>query len=740
MTAKTYLILLKGGIYLSLITVFLVFNNLLFPFITSKQLFFNILIEILTVVWLSFIIKFPLYRPKKSWISFGLIGFFTVILISSLFGVDLNLSIWGDIERMLGFFDVLHFLLYYLIIITVFRRPQDWRNLFILSVAVALIESYYCLFLKYYGTIGNTAYVSGYIIFNIYFVLILFFNRRGLELNLKKNWPIGLITAVVVLIMLSVMKVTHTRGAYVGLALSFLALFLSLIFLSGSKKVKIYSLAVLAVMILSVSSIFIFAKSDMVQNNSILSTITQISVNNVTFQTRLISWQTAWKDFPHHPWLGTGYGNFAITFDKYFDPKFYNFTTAETYFDRAHNNLVEIASTTGSLGLLAYLSIFVAVLYYLVRGLKLKEINIANFTLIIALLVGYFVQNLAVFDSLVTYMALMITLGYIYWLVNKNEESELSVEAVNQVDNKEVVSWLIVGLVMLAIIFQYNIKPWLMLEETIKGQLAFSQSDAQAGIDAYKKAEDYNTVLNRDSRSSLINLISANPNLVAQLAKDKLKEFLDFAIKLAQTNVSYNPQDSMMQLQLANILNTASMFYTDNTNQFYFYSDRALEAINKSIDASPGRVTIYFSKAQIYLTRGDKDNAIETLKYAVSLNPKYSEPVCLLAKVDIYFGQDQPGYEAMDQCLDAGGSAYLAPADFVRTVINHYSDKKDGPRSIILYERLTALESDAKNWVILAKLYADAGQKDKAIQAAQKAGELDKSLESAAENFINSLK
>ncbi|MBU1991881.1 hypothetical protein KKC67_02645, partial [Patescibacteria group bacterium] len=86
MSQKFYLIILKLGIFLSFLSVFLVLPNLLFPFITSKQIFFNILVEILAIFWIAFIIKFSFYRPKKSLITFGLIGFFTALLISSIFG------------------------------------------------------------------------------------------------------------------------------------------------------------------------------------------------------------------------------------------------------------------------------------------------------------------------------------------------------------------------------------------------------------------------------------------------------------------------------------------------------------------------------------------------------------------------------------------------------------------------------------------------------------------------------
>lgn len=763
MSQKLYLLILKVGIFLSLISVFLVSNKLLFPFITSKQIYFNILIEILAIFWLTFIIKYPEYRPKKNWITLGLVSFFIAITLSSFFSVDFNLSFWGDVERMLGVFHLLHFFLFYLIIITVFREWKDWRILFISSIATAIIITLYSLFKIAYSTIGNTAYVSGYIIFNVYFALILFFRQRREEKNNKTNWLIGSLYVLAILIMLSVMSVTHTRGAYMGLGISFFTLLLLFLILPKQdnletintlpklkkhnyqaskfplklKSKKIYFLSTMVVMAILISLIFTFPNSALVQKSSILRTITQISLKAATFQTRFISWKTAIKDFPNHPIFGTGHGNFAITFDKYFDPKFYDYTTSETYFDRAHNNLIDITSTTGLAGLFTYISIFVATFYYLIKGFKKKKIETTNFILITCLFIAYFIQNLVVFDSLVTYLALIITLAYVYWLTD--EEKINSIVQDQELNNKEILTFVTAGLIMLLIIFQYNFKPWQMLKGTIEGQYSFSRGDMIAGIQAYKKALSYKTVLDRDSRASLINTVNANSNLLSGLDKQRVNEILDFVIKAAEENVKLNPRDSMMQMQLALILNTASAFHTDKANEFYFYSDRALEAINKSIEASPGRVTIYFTKAQIYTMRNEKDKAIETLKYGLSLNTRYNETYCYLAKIYIYYQEEKEGYKTLDRCLDYNGENFLAPADFIKIVIKHYESNKDYPRLIKLYERLSQLEADPKIWVNLSLIYAQQGKIEKAVGAANKASQLDPALKKSADEFIEKL-
>jgi len=99
MNAKSYLAIMKYGLYGSFVCFVLVFSNLLFPFITSKQLVFNILMEALLVFWVVFIVKFPAYRPKKSYLTYGILAYFAAILLSCFTGVDFNLSFWGNAQR-----------------------------------------------------------------------------------------------------------------------------------------------------------------------------------------------------------------------------------------------------------------------------------------------------------------------------------------------------------------------------------------------------------------------------------------------------------------------------------------------------------------------------------------------------------------------------------------------------------------------------------------------------------------
>lgn len=651
MNKKIYLRILQIGLVASLFTVFLIFKGLLFPYITSKQLPFNILMEILFAFWLVFIWCHPIYRPKKNYITFGLIAYFAAILASCAVSVDFSLSFWGDAERMLGFFHLFHFLIFYWILITVFRSWREWRALLFASVLIAVVVSIFGLIgPNVYSSIGNTTYVSGYLIFNLFFCLILFFRSR----SSGWRWLYVLPAAI----MLWEFWAAHTSGAIIGLFFSALLLFFLFGLFHKNKTWRRVSLITFIAAVIVIVVIFSRHKAAWFQN----SFLKNLSFQKATFQTRLISWKGAVADFKHHPLLGTGFGNYTIIFDKYFDPKFFNYATTETYFDRAHNNLIDIASTTGLIGLLTYLSIFGAVLYYLGREFKkngglaggVEEPNRRNLEIIfiIALLAAYFVQNLAVFDSLVTYIGLMITLGFIYWLIFGEKEAPPPAGKVREWE-------LVILIILLAGIgiftYQYNIKPWRMFRGVIAGYGDIMEGKLSEGITVYQKALKGGP-LDHDGRAILISLISSTPSLLSSLPASQAQDILDYAISSAEQNVTGNQQDSLGQTQLAQILDIAARFNYQNSARFNYYSARMFEAINRSIAASPGRVPVYLVKAQMLLMRGETVEAIKTAEYAISLNPEYAEGYCRLAQFYFLLKDDKKIDEPLTKCLDLGGS------------------------------------------------------------------------------------
>lgn len=748
MSAKTYSRILQVGLIASLLIVFFVFKHLLFPYITSKQLSFNILMEFLLAIWLVFIMRFPEYRPKKNLIVYGLLAYFLAIAASCVASVDPILSFWGDSERMLGFFHVLHFFVFYLILITVFRTWQEWRALFVASVAIATAVALKGLLgSNIYSTIGNTAYVSGYMIFNIFFALILFLRSE------YKKWR-WLYAVPAVITLLAFWK-CHTSGAIIGLAVSLLLL----VFLVGlfHKSRKLRRAALISFVVAVAGIIIIFSQSNKAWfQNSFLRNLT---AQKVTFQTRLISWKGAAADFKNHPAFGTGFGNYAVIFDKHFDSKFLSYTRTETYFDRAHNNIIDIASTTGVVGLITYLSIFVAAIYYLWQKFKangkragLDDRNSRQnleIIVIVSLLAAYFIQNLAVFDSFVTYIGLMMTLGFIYWLYFVEDASE---EAVVGKEDKYRLTmhpdweWVMLILfIIAAYIFanQANLKPWRMFKGVITGYSYVAQGYVVPGMGAYRQALT-DTPLDRDGRSTLINLITMNPEALKSLSDDEARDVLEYTISLAQKNADESPLDSLTQMQLAQILDTAARYYYQDLEKFNYYSGLALNAMEASVEASPGRAPIYLVKAQMLLARGEQKEAIETVNYAISLNPEYPEGYCRLAQFYLFL-KDQPKTgiteadmaEPITKCAELGGISMINSGQLLVQAINYFAGEADYANAIKAAERLAAsYSSDAQIWFNLARLQYISGDKDGAQVSVDKAIALDEALEAGWKSFL----
>jgi len=746
MSAKVYLRILQGGVIASLLVTFFVFGDFLFPYITSKQLSFNILMEVMLAIWLVFIFRYPQYRPAKNYITIGLSVYFLAIFASIAVSVDRNLSFWGDAERMMGLFHLAHFLIFYLILITAFRTWAQWRSLLVSSVAVAVGVSLYGIFwTETYSTIGNTAFVSGYLIFNLFFAGLLF-----LRTNHSRRW----LYLVAIAIMLVEFSLARTSGAIIGLGLSIILFLFLLGFLHQDKKRRRLSLVLALLAVLGVLFVFSQSSSAWFQD----SFLKGLTFNKPTFQTRLISWRGALADLPKHWLFGTGFGNYAIIFDRQFDAKFYDYTIVETYFDRAHNNLIDIVSTTGLVGLLSYLSIFGATGYYLVRRFKANggQSGIGNLevSLLAALLTAYFIQNLAVFDSYVTYIGLMITLGYVYW--SSSPVNTVDDEMVESTDTKrrlvispnmEMISLIVFLSIALLAAYQFNIKPGRMFKGVIAGYSDIMEGRLTPGITAYQKALT-NTPLDRDGRSTLINLLTANPTLLQTVSPEQAEADLQYVINLAEENVNFNPFDSISQLQLAQILDTAARYSYTDLARFNYYSGRALEAMEYAIESSPNRPPVYIVKAQMQLARGEREEAISTLEYAISLNPRYYEGYCRLAQFYLFLEtadkENSKNYSAkvgspLDSCIDLGGVKEIHSSALLAQALAYYAPLGDYNRALVIAERLADINAyDGQAWLHLAKLYQAAGRLEEAQEAAAKAAVLDKETVAQWQDYLDS--
>ena len=94
------------------------------------------------------------------------------------------------------------------------------------------------------------------------------------------------------------------------------------------------------------------------------------------------------------------------------------------------------------------------------------------------------------------------------------------------------------------------------MTESVRGQYEIiGNRDLVKGYELYKKSLSHGTVLDRDIRSSFINILISNGYAFFKSDKDKFLQGLDFAISLGEKNLSLNNEDTMMNLQLGQLYN-----------------------------------------------------------------------------------------------------------------------------------------------------------------------------------------
>lgn len=749
MSEKNYVWLLKIGVFSSLLTLFFAFSGLLFPFVTSKQLIFNILLEVLLVFWLVFVLKYPAYRPKKSYITFGLLGYFIAILLSMFVSVDSNLSFWGDLERLLGFFHLLHFLGLYLITITVFKTKEDYYWLFNAMLLACLIVSLVMIgssAQKYsQSLLGNRAYFAAFMLFAIFLDILMF--------SKSKNWWMKSVYLVSLFLFLYGLIKSDISGSHAGLVVGLFFSLLIFVAFSKNKKVRYGGISSLVVFIVLISTLFYFKSSPVFDNNYLGRALRSFSWENTTLKTRLISWKAAGNYLTDHPLnlvFGVGLGNYALVFDKYFDAKFYDYDRHATYFDRAHNNLVDITATTGVIGLISYLSFIFLLFYFLLKSYLTyrknndnpNALNLWEFSALSGLLVAYFVQNLAVFDSFSTYMYLMFFAAYVSFLELSNRPKTEPIKK-EGVKIKDGVLYLFFGAIFLILIFNINVRAIKVAKTTIDGYISLGRGEVMESYNNFKKAFESNSVLVRDSHESFITLMTTNfDSMFDKVSTDDLEKIVLLGIYAADSNLSYNVNDSLMLFRAAKIYEMAGRFYAkkgDNEKASQ-YNSIALKMIDLSIDSSPQRVPLYSFKSSILLNFGKDQEAVDTLNYAKSINQKMPDAFCQVANLHFLNNDFDNFLIDFESCVNNRGLDLMNFDSFISSFEEKLLEEKRFDSIIKMYDIVLKKYPDSIDWLSRGGLaYYLAGDFSKARDCAHRILELDGSYKEDVEIFLEQL-
>ncbi len=510
---------------------------------------------------------------------------------------------------------------------------------------------------------------------------------------------------------------------------------------------------VVAALVLFVAFSFAFMDSQFVKNSGYLSRVTEFSLRAYTVQTRFWAWRAGidgWKETPKTVLLGWGPENFNVPFSKHFNPKFFRGLGSETLFDRAHNMFVEILVTTGLLGFLAYVSIFLVAYRLIWKNLKKKITEPSLGIGLISLITAYIIHNCFIFDTSANFLVFFSVLGLITFLTAKpataamaqtsnyklqiptqGRDPDRNVGATNYKLGMGLQTLMLVLLVGAALlIYKTNILPAKANYATTRAIVKSWAKDFDGALAKYKEALTYDVPGKYDYRHRYAQYILEYTN-GKQLGEKEISA-IQFAISEVQKNASESKQDYLPYLYLSRLY-----IFLGKNDPASPYNDMALQNSMKALEISPTFVRTYYEIAQAYLNKKDYNGAIKYFSEAAKLNPEVGMSYWYLGATYLEAGETQKGLAAIDEAVKVGYG--LSESDYLR-LINIYLKQGNFVKISELYESLIKINPDKPQYhASLAVAYAKIGKIDEAVSEARKAAVLDKAFENEARMFIESL-
>ncbi len=433
----------KWYLYAAVFAAIIVMDSIFFPFIGGKDWFFRFAIElslVATLFWWAFEarageaegrLKQLFRKPLVRMVTI----FVVAVLLACVFAYDIHAAFWSNYERGEGGFQTIHYYLFFLLLVFLFREEKDWRRIFGFSLGAAVLMIGYGLLAnfgtasfigpytgntmpsgwlhklidgRFEGSLGNPAYVAPYLIFSMFFAGYLWIAaRRERRATKVTAWGYGLL----IVFFLFFFFLSQTRGAFLGIMLGVLVFLIYLLFI-GTRQERKWSGILLAIFLVLGGIGFAVRNTNFVKNLP-EGRLLQLSLSDETAQTRLWVWGEAWQGFLERPVLGWGPENFTAVYDRHFNPNFFvPGRNTETWFDRAHSVFFDYLSETGIVGLVSYLGIFVVFVWEFFRTHRRKALSVILGGIILAIPAAYLGQGVAIFDVFPMSLSLFLFVAF----------------------------------------------------------------------------------------------------------------------------------------------------------------------------------------------------------------------------------------------------------------------------------------------------------------------------------------
>jgi O-antigen ligase len=494
------------------------------------------------------------------------------------------------------------------------------------------------------GVFGNPALAGGYLLLHFFYGIYYFRatlrrtdERRPATRPGHQRLQVAKRIAVIfgqALICLAI-YVGQTRSVFLGLVAGVFSVVIFFVFSqSAGRRVRLAGILVMGAIAVGAFGLWHFRNTSFVAGLPLASRLTQLSTgqnldetdaSQITAFVRLITWRSALQGFLDRPVLGWGYDNTYYALSKHYDPQVVRFR--QTYFleslltwwDKTHNQFVDMLVERGIVGVLLYLLLVSAC----VRTLW----HMTNRFLTCCLaagLVAYGVNNVFVFDGFGSLLGFHLYLACLALAplgstgiripgmkILSGGAARLSLRA--SLPRPAVCVATVLGILSAGLYLNYQMAA--ASAAYVQAQSAFGL-DSYVGVGMYEKAFDGYFSPYSPYQKLNCGLLVANAVLQKKPLPDPAAN-IEWAIQLAEEALEAHPKDARAYITVNDIYNTLALGRDPK------YAERAETYGLKAVELSPRRQEAMFNLGRTYVIRGEAKRAVELNREMVRNYPSY---------------------------------------------------------------------------------------------------------------------
>jgi len=564
------------------------------------------------------------FKIRFSFLSLFLCLFVLTLVVSSLLGIDPLNSFFGWRGGLTPLVSICALFVFSFIVASLIKRDRFvLKRLLIFSFLTSILVMLVFYFnssiidMKDGSTLGNSSYLGAYILFNIFFGLYLFLSAK----KRNKIWPtLGTLFLIINPLFINLKNIGLifsnplsllgiANGATLGILISTISIVFLFMIFSKKRYLKISGIVLMSVFVLSILGM---AKQLSTPETRLYRVFTEAKTSN-----RFLVWGIAEDGFKEKPILGNGFNNYIYTFDEHYNPNIYKDGYALERFFKPHNVFWEILSEVGLVGLITYAGLLACLFVVFLRKKEERTMGIV----LSGLLVGYFIQNLFVFDSVTTYLMfyLVVAIGLGF---SSSFEKEFKFK------NKYfcLPSMALAIYLMHPLVFAPLRESRSMMKISI-GEHIKDLSQQREGI---QDISLFGGVMDDTYQSGkLSDLYQKKLYLAEGENKNIFLKELNSLYLYVEESIKKQPKYSESYLVASEILNLYMMVEMkegknvvfNGTNYNVDIWQKSFENISKSLELNPKNPASYLVLSQLFMLKADLDQAFQNVRESISLAP-----------------------------------------------------------------------------------------------------------------------